>query len=188
MPESDTDDALVAAYAQGAPEAARALMERHVPRLLSFAARMLGDRDEAEDVAQEAMLRLWRMAPEWQAGRAQVSTWLYRVAANLCTDRLRRRRTTPIDTVDEPEDGRAPVAERMQDAARARALEAALMQLPQRQREAVVLRNLEGLSNPEIAAVMDLSVEAVESLTARGKRALKAILAGRRAELGYDDD
>ena len=68
------------------------------------------------------------------------------------------------------------------------ALQAALDQLPERQRQAVVLRHIEGLGNPEIAAILDIGVEAVESLTARGKRALAAILAGRKAELGYEDD
>jgi RNA polymerase sigma-70 factor (ECF subfamily) len=188
MPGSETDDALVAAYAQGASDAARQLMERHVPRLLSFATRILGDRGEAEDVVQEAMLRLWMAAPGWQPGRAQVSTWLYRVASNLSTDRLRRRGTMPIDAVPEPADGAPGAAERMQQAARVKALETALLELPERQREAVVLRNLEGLSNPKVAAVMDLSVEAVESLIARGRRGLKAILVGQRAELGYHDD
>ena len=73
------------------------------------------------------------------------------------------------------------------EAARAVALETALSALPERQRQAVILRHIEGLTNPEIAAVMDIGVEAVESLTARGKRALAALLAGRRAELGYED-
>ncbi len=67
------------------------------------------------------------------------------------------------------------------------ALDAALMALPERQRQAVVLRHLEGLANPEIAEIMALGVEAVESLTARGKRNLAAALAGRRDDLGYDD-
>jgi RNA polymerase sigma-70 factor (ECF subfamily) len=188
MPGSETDDALVAAYARGAPGAARQLMGRNVPRLLSFAARMLGDGDEAEDVVQEAMLRLWKAAPDWQPGRALVSTWLYRVVSNLCTDRLRRRRTVPIEAVPEPVDEAVAADERIQEAARVRALETALMELPERQREAVVLRHLEGFSNPEIGAVMDLSVEAVESLVSRGRRGLKAALAGRQPELGYEDD
>lgn len=188
MPGIDTDDALMAAYSQGAPDAARALMDRHVPRLLSFAQRMLGSRDEADDVVQESMVRLWKAAPGWQPGRAKVSTWLYRVASNLCTDVLRRRRTTPIDAVTEPLDDAPGVEERLQEEARVWALEAALVALPERQRQAVVLRNIEELSNPEIGQVMDLSVEAVESLVARGRRALKAELAGRRAELGYEDD
>lgn len=181
------DDALLVLYANGDGEAARALTLRLTPRVLRLAARMLGDAAEAEDVAQEAMLRLWRIAADWRPGDAQVATWLYRVAVNLCTDRLRRRRPVNLDAVPEPEDGRASVEQDMIEADRARALQAALDQLPERQRQAVVLRHLEGLSNPEIAEVMDIGVEAVESLTARGKRALAAALAGKRKELGYGD-
>jgi RNA polymerase sigma-70 factor (ECF subfamily) len=151
---------------------------------------MLADRAEAEDVTQEALLRLWRVAPDWrQDGGARVTTWLYRVTANLCTDRLRRRRRgVALDDVAEPADPAPGVLDRMQGDARMGALAAALAQLPERQAQAVALRHLEGLGNPEIAAIMEISTEAVESLTARGKRALAAILAGRRAELGYDDD
>ena len=187
-----TDDALLALYAGGNRAAARTLTLRLTPRVLSLAARMLGDRSEAEDVAQEAMLRLWKIAPDWRAGEAQVSTWLYRVASNLCTDRLRRRRGVGLDDAFgegvEPEDEQPRIEEQLQTADRATALRNALAELPERQRQAVVLRHLEGLSNPEIAAVMEIGVEAVESLTARGKRALAARLTGRRAELGLSDD
>ncbi len=179
------DETLLVLYANGDAAAARVLTLRLTPRVLSFAARMLGDRAEAEDVTQEAMLRLWRIAAEWRRGEAQVSTWLYRVASNLCTDRLRRRRGVALDQIAEPEDDRPGADEGLMEADRARALEDALALLPERQRQAVVLRHLEGLSNPEIAAVMEIGVEAVESLLARGKRMLAARLAGRREELGY---
>ena len=184
------DAALLVAYANGDPEAARDLSRRLLPRVLGQAVRMLQDRAEAEDVAQEAMLRLWRVAPDWRQGEAQVSTWLYRVTANLCTDRLRRRRRGGIglDQIAEPVDPAPAATAVMQDDARLRALSDALAALPDRQAQAVSLRHLEGLSNPEIAAIMDISPRAVESLTARGKRALAALLAGRRADLGYDDD
>lgn len=180
-----SDDALLVLYANGDAEAARALTLRLTPRVLRLAARMLGDAAEAEDVVQEAMLRLWRIAADWRQGEAQVATWLYRVASNLCTDRLRRRRTVDLDAVPEVEDAATGVVEGMIEADRARALQQALDALPERQRTAVILRHIEGLSNPEIAEVMDIGVEAVESLTARGKRALAAALAGRREELGY---
>jgi RNA polymerase sigma factor (sigma-70 family) len=183
------NEALLARYGAGEAAAARLLAARLVPRVLALATRLLGgDRAEAEDVAQEAMLRLWRMAPAWEEGRAQVSTWLYRVTVNLCTDRRRKRKTEALDSVPEPSDEARPVADRMAEAQRLAALDAALDRLPERQRQAVVLRHVEGLSNPEIAAIMAIGVEAVESLTARGKRALAAALAGRRDELGYDDD
>ena len=158
------------------------------PRSFAVAVRMLGERSEAEDVAQEAMMRLWRIAPDWRTGEAKVSTWLYRVTMNLCIDRQRRRRgsMTALDEVAEPPDPGRSVAETMQERQRNDALQAALQQLPDRQRQAVVLRHLEELSNPEIAGIMEISTEAVESLIARGKRALAAALAGRREDLGYD--
>lgn len=183
------DDALLVAYANGDAAAAQALSMRLLPRVYSQATRILGDWAEAEDIAQEAMLRLWRIAPEWRQGEAKVTTWLYRVVANLCTDRLRSRRpSVPIEDREDIEDGaRGQVADLI-EADRASALQAALEALPDRQRLAVILRHIEGLSNPEIAEIMDIKVEAVESLTARGKRGLAALLKGRKAELGYDDE
>lgn len=186
------DARLLAAYAAGEGAAARALAARHLPRVLAHATRLLGDRVEAEDVAQEAMLRLWRVAPRWRAGEAQIGTWLYRVTANLCTDRLRRRARRgdmALDALAEEPTDPAPVAPaRMQQTERARALQVALDALPLRQRQAVALRHLEGLGLSEIAEIMDISAEAAESLVARGKRALTGRLAKRRGELGYHDD
>jgi len=182
-----SDDALLVLYAKGDAEAARVLTGRHLGRVYGFAARLLGDRAEAEDVAQEAMLRMWRVAPDWRPGEAQLSSWLYRVTVNLCTDRqrsARRRRAEALDAVAEPADDRANTEAALMARERADALQAALASLPDRQRQAVVLRHIEGLSNPEIAAILDVGVEAVESLTARGKRALTAALAGQKAALG----
>lgn len=184
------DDAdLLAAYARGDAGAARALTLRLTPRVFGQAMRMLGDSAEAEDVAQEAMMRLWRIAPEWRAGEAQVSTWMFRVVANLCTDRLRKRRrgAVSLDGVAEPEDPTPSVEARMQDGARQDALRAALAALPERQRIALTMRHFDGASNPDIAHALGVSTEAVESLTARGKRALAAALKGQAAALGYEE-
>ena len=184
-----SDGALMVLFANGDPGAARVLADRLLPRALRHAARVLGDRAEAEDVAQEAMMRLWRAAPDWrQDGPAVPATWLYRVVANLCVDRLRR--AGRMDALDDPDcaaDGRPGVVAQMVQADRMAALDAALARLPERQRQAVVLRHIEGLTNPEIAQILDIGVEAVESLTARGKRALSAALAGQKEALGYDD-
>ena len=183
-------EALLVLYANGDPDAARLLAQRLVPRVLGYATRILGDRAEAEDIAQEVMLRLWRAAPDWRTGEAQVSTWVYRVAANLCTDRLRavkRKGAQALDAVAEPEDGAPSVVHNLIAVDRRAALQAALARLPDRQREAVVLRHIEGLTNPQIADVMQIGIEAVESLISRGKRALTAALAGRRQELGYEE-
>lgn len=181
------DDALMLLYAGGDQGAARVLTARLLPRVLSHANRVLGDRAEAEDVAQEAMLRLWRAAAGWDAGgAARPSTWLYRVTANLAIDRLRRSgRSVGLDAAGEPADERPTPEARLQHSSRMAALDTALAALPERQRQAVVLRHIEGLSNPEIAEALEISVEAVESLTARGKRALQVALRGKKEALGY---
>ena len=184
--EGQSDDALLARYARGDAAAARELMHRLAPRVLRLARRLLQDQAEAEDVTQDAMLRLWRIAPDWQAGGAKPSTWLHRVTVNLATDRLRRRRGVALDAIEEPDDPAPAVVETMIDGDRRRALDDALALLPDRQRVAVVLRHLEGMTNPDIAATMGIGVEAVESLTARGKRRLAQLLAGRRDELGFE--
>lgn len=184
----EADAALLARYAAGDEAAARLLSRRLAPRAYAHAFRVLGDGAEAEDVTQEAMLRLWKQAPDWDGARAQASTWLYRVVANLCLDRLRRSRPDTLDEMDAPADPAPGVEMRLQDNARHDALQAALMRLPERQRQAVVLRHIEGLANDEIAQILETGVEAVESLTARGKKALAADLAAQRDALGYDDD
>jgi len=184
------DDHLMARFAKGDAVAARDLAARHLPRILSHARRVLGDQAEAEDVAQEVIMRIWRIAPDWDAGRAKLSTWAHQVTANLCIDRLRKqtRRAAPTldtDAVEQIEDHAASVPAQMMQRARLDALDAALGTLPERQRQAVVLRHIEGLSNGEIAQILDITIEAVESLTARGKRALSAHLAKEKEALGY---
>lgn len=188
MNEHD-DEELLLAFAGGNAAAARALTGRLGPRVFAHAMRMLGDRAEAEDVAQDALLKLWRIAPGWRVGEAKVTTWLYRVTANMCIDRIRKRRGGPnIDDVPELADESPSAVDQMQQKSRAEALQNALNALPDRQRQAVILRHIEGLTNPEIGQIMDIGPRAVESLTARGKRALEALLTGRKAELGYEDD
>lgn len=193
MPAPDTtsrdeqsDEELLARYAQGDAAAARMLVSRLAPRVMRLARRLLSDEAEAEDVTQEAMLRLWQIAPKWQFGAAQPATWLYRVTVNLATDRLRKRRGVALDAVEEPDDPSPSVVESLMVTDRLQALDLALAVLPDRQRAAVVLRHIEGLSNPEIGAALGIGVEAVESLTARGKRRLAQLLAARRDELGFE--
>ena len=184
-----TDADLLAAFAAGDRDAALTLTQRLTPRVMGQAFRMLGNRAQAEDVAQDAMMRLWKIAPDCDADRAQVTTWLYRVVANLCTDVLRKRgRGVALDAIEEPSSDAPSVAQTLQTRAREDALRTALADLPERQAQAVSLRHLEELGNPQIAVIMDTNVRTVESLIARGKRALIARLSGRKSELGYEDD
>ena len=139
---------------------------------------MLGDAGEAEDVAQETFLRVWRHAAAWNPGKARFDTWLHRVVLNLCYDRLRRRRERPTaDPPDRPDP--APGPERSLEAAETGArVRAAVLALPPRQREAIVLCHYQGLGNIEAASAMGVSVEALESLLGRARRSLRAGLAG----------
>ena len=183
-----SDNALLVAYANGTQQAAQILTERLMPKIFSQAFHRVQNKSDAEDIAQEALLRLWRVAPDWQKHDAKVSTWVYQVVANLCIDRLRRKQAEHLDTIAEPVDNRPNTADVMQDKSRANALYNAFSKLPERQREAVSMRHLDGLSNPEIADNMHLSIEAVESLVARGKRKLSQILQSQKSELGYQND
>ncbi|OSM00154.1 putative ECF subfamily RNA polymerase sigma-24 factor [Magnetofaba australis IT-1] len=146
------------------------------------ARRMLGDLHEAEDVAQEAFMRLWKQAARWRP-EARVGTWLHTVVSNLCVDRLRKRRESALEDLPEPVDpAQNPLAER-QRAELGAAIEAAMAQLPPRQKAAVVLVHHQGFSGREAAAALGVSEEAVESLLARGRRALRKSLARHRDEL-----
>lgn len=172
----DPDEDLVRRVGQGDPAAAQTLVSRKLPRILSLAQRMLGDAVEAEDVAQETMLKAWRQAPKWTPGKARFDTWLHRVALNLCYDRLRRRREIPTDTPpDRPDEGPAPDRGLLAAETGVR-VAAALKRLPDRQREAIVLCHYQELSNIDAAALMEISVEALESLLSRGRRALRLAL------------
>lgn len=174
---ADPDEDLVRRVGQGDPAAIQAMVARKLPRMLALAQRMLGDAVEAEDVAQEAMVRAWRQAPRWVPGKAKFDTWLHRVALNLCYDRLRRRREIPTDTLPErPDMSAAPDRGLMATDVGVR-VDAALARLPERQREAIVLCHYQELTNIEAAALMTVSVDALESLLARGRRALRQALA-----------
>ena len=179
--DSDPDEELLARVARGDPAAVRALAARKLPRLLALAGRMLGDASEAEDVAQEAMIRAWRQAPTWAPGAARFDTWLHRVTLNLCYDRLRRRREIPTETPPEQSD-EGPAPDRGLEASDVgRRVAAAMAVLPDRQREAVALCHYQEMTNIEAAAVMGVSVEALESLLSRGRRALRSALSDMMA-------
>ncbi|MEM9062390.1 MAG: sigma-70 family RNA polymerase sigma factor [Pseudomonadota bacterium] len=184
---AERDAELLARFAGGDQSAARELTDRLLPGALRQAWRMLGDQVEAEDVAQDAMLKLWKQASTWRAGEAKASTWLYRVVHNLCIDRMRRRRPqVPVEDAPEPVDPDLSVLERMAQSETSVAVSRAIGTLPERQRQALILRHFEGWSNPEIGAELECSVEAVESLLARARRQLAAIMSEEKEALGYD--
>ena len=174
------DQATMAAIAEGDEAAFAALMRNLAPALLRFArATLAASPAEAEEVVQEALVRLWQQAGTWQPD-GRISTWLHRVAYRLCIDRLRRRRpSVDIDTVEAEIADPAPLpGARLAQLEDARAVQAAVAALPERQRAAIVLCHYQGLSQAEAAAIMGIGEEAYESLLARGRRRLRIVLAG----------
>lgn len=168
------DSALMLQVSQGDPAAYRALAERYLTGIVRYATRMLGDQAEAEDVAQETFLRLWRDAGRYEARGYKPSTWLYRVAHNLCIDRLRARKPqADIEDQAASERTSAPLAERELAAH----VTAALANLPERQRAAIALVHYEEKSLEEAGLVLGCAASAVESLLARGRRSLRDQLA-----------
>jgi RNA polymerase sigma-70 factor (ECF subfamily) len=172
----DSDEALMAKVAKGDQRAFRELARRHVPGMLGLARRILGNAAEAEDVAQEAMLRVWTHAPRWQP-LALFRTWLSRVVVNLCLDRKRKAPWVDLEAAGEISDSAPLPGEAAESAQRERLLAAAIAELPDRQRAAIVLSYTEGMSNAQVAEALDTTVSAVETLLVRGKQNLRRALA-----------
>lgn len=167
---------LMGAVATGDASAFRTLVDRHLPGIVAIARRMLRDDAEAEDVAQDAFLRLWRSASSLEVTDAGVRPWLRRVVSNLCIDRVRgSAKVTVTDEVPEIPEAPRQLAVLEAEETRKR-VDAALKELPERQRLALTLFHYEGMSQIEIGRVMGISEEAVESLLARARRYLKTAL------------
>lgn len=173
----ESDEDLMARAGRGDRLAYARLLDRHLARTHAVARRFLADAAEAEDVAQEAFLRVWTQAPRWRPDGARFTTWLYRITMNLCIDRKRKVVPLPLEAAGEPEDARPGAFEqRHQDEVQAH-LADALAALPENQRAAVVLSYFEGLGNGETAAILNTTVGAVESLLVRARRSLRERLA-----------
>lgn len=175
-----SDEDLVARVAAGDRRAYGLLVERHLDRTVTVAQRVLANRAEAEDVAQEAFLKLWQGADRFRPGGARFSTWFYRVTMNLCLDRKRRPAAAPLDDSVDPADTRPDPGEVLERHRFAGALAGAVADLPERQRAAISLTYDAGLSNAEAAKALDVSVKALETLLVRAKRGLRDRLAGWR--------
>ena len=177
--------ATLARTAGGDRLAYAALVKRHLPRVLALARRMLGSEASAEDAAQEAFVRLWTHAASYDDSRALLTTWLTRIATNVCLDRLRKRQEEPWDdSYDQPQ--AASQEKTLGDRQLANRVETELRALPDRQRLALVLCHYEDLSMAQTAQIMETSVEAVESLLGRARRSLKQRLAGEWQSLIAD--
>ena len=179
------DDALMARLAACDSDAFRAVIEHHARPAHRIAWRMLGEASEAEDVVQEALLKLWQQADKWIAGGQGIAPWLSRVTTNLCIDRMRRIR--PDTGVELPERvDQSPGADAIVDEDRIRALtHAALLALPDRQRAAIVLTYYEEFPNNQAAEALSMNIKAFQSLLLRARKALRALLC-ERGLLGWE--
>lgn len=180
------DEALLIRVALREQAAFRLLVDRHMPGLILLGRRLLRDEAEAEDIAQEALLRLWRQGQSLDVGPAGVGPWLKKVVSNLAIDRLRVRGR--FDVTDEPPEQPQPASQlrSLEQQELAERVEDALRRLPDRQRLALTMFHYEGLTMQEVGSMMGVSAEAVESLLARARRSLKISLAAEWTALRGD--
>jgi RNA polymerase sigma-70 factor (ECF subfamily) len=171
------DDTLMRRVAEGNAIAFETLVRSHMRRALSVAQAIVGNESDADEIAQEAFMRVWLHAHRWDSGRARFTTWLHRIVVNLCLDRRRKPQWLPIEVIGEMPGDVEPAPESIARDERRQAVTAALARIPVRQRAAITLFYFEGLSGKEAAEVMDLKVTAFEQLLLRARRAVKAELA-----------
>jgi RNA polymerase sigma-70 factor (ECF subfamily) len=171
--DGPADHDLMARAAKGDERAFRTLAERHAVAALRLARRILGNEAAAEDIVQDAFLRVWINAPRWRP-EAAFRTWLYRIVVNLCLNARRRTADLPIDAAEQAVDPTLAPDEQLERRERDRHLAIAVDALPQRQRAAIVLTYQEGLGNAEVAEVLDTSVSGIETLLVRARRTLRS--------------
>ena len=196
---ADVDDDMLMARVQARDEAAfGCLVDRHLDSLHRYLARLTQSAADADELAQEAFLRLWQQAGSYRPGTVRLTTWLHRIAHNAAVDRLRRRRGEtragawegPATTAASPPPGSGIAAEPALDgpdpealavaAETGRLLERAITALPATQRAALLLCQVQGFSTRETAEILGQSARAVESLIARARRSLRAALMEER--------
>lgn len=187
---SDPDAKIVAALASGDPAALKNLMARHLPRIKSLAWYMVKDEMKAEDIAQEVFIKAWKHAPNWQSGGAKYSTWLYRVAKNLCYDHLRKKQDIHLDVLPDITDPSIASDEAMIRSdtlmSQKTIISQALTALPARQNLAITLCHFQNKSQKQAADIMEINVRAYESLLARGRQNLRQRLNSHKKSLLKD--
>lgn len=165
---------LVQRVAGGDRAAFRLLVERHQGPLSAYVGRMLSDRDAAKDIVQETFLRLWTRAARYDVKAARLTTWLHNIAHNLCVDSFRKnaRMSYGNEESDVP-DAKGDLESQRTSERLSERVRSVVGSLPERQRSALLMCHYQGLSNKEAAVILDVSVDALESLLARARRRLK---------------
>ncbi len=175
MNDRAEDAGLVARVAAGDEAAFAVLAARHIGRAHAVAVRMTSSREDAEEIVQDALSRVWRHAARFDPGRSAFGTWFYRIVANGCLDRLRRKGRPVVDLDNAPDlaDGTPSAEAGLVANDRTRAVKAAVAALPDRQRLAVVLCYFEDMPQADAARVMGMNIKAVEALLFRARQSLK---------------
>ena len=176
-----SDEDLMVRVQKASHEAFSVLVERRTKMFFGVAYRMYPDVNEAEDIVQEAFLKLWTRPQIWDSGKGvKFTTWFYRVVTNLAIDHIRKKKNTNGgDALTRIMDKRPNQQETLEEAQKKLILEEAIAGLPERQRVALNLCFYEGLSNKDAAQVMEVNLKALESLLMRAKKGLKNILIRR---------
>lgn len=172
----EADDGLLTAVAAGDGDAFRRLLDAHLDAIHSYLYRMTGSRADAEDLAQETFLRVWRKASTFEPGRVRATTWIHTIAHNVCVDTFRRNRFTHVEDDVAQADETADPERLASDGQLASLMENAIAALPGNQRSAILLCQVQGFSNAQAAHILGVNVRALESLLARARRTLRQTL------------
>ncbi len=174
MSAEQSDEGLLAAHVAGDPHAFSELVYRHRDRLWAVALRTMGDSHEAEDALQDALISAFRRAEQFR-GEAKVTTWLHRIVVNACLDRIRRRSarpTSPLPEQDSADSGLQDADDHIEQREMQILIAEALAELPEDQREAVLLVDIEGYPIEEAARILGCPAGTVKSRCSRGRAKL----------------
>lgn len=167
-----TDEELMKAICLGDQSAYQTIVKQHLTPISHYVFRILGNQKDTEDISQEVFLKLWTNAPKWDGEKAKLTTWLHRIAHNLCIDYLRKHGRVQTQESFEEEAAESEINNEAPNRDKLKLLNEAIGKLPEKQRSALTLCHYQGFSNKEAAAIMNISVKALESAIARAKRSL----------------
>lgn len=173
----EVDEAdLIKRSVAGDESAYRRLLEKHLPSLSNYVMRMMANTADADDIIQETFIRLWTRGNKFNPETARLTTWLHNIAHNLCIDYFRKYNRLVGDSVKQPIAEASGPEEDLIQHGLVESIAHAMMSLPERQRSAIIMCHYQGLSNKDAALILDVSVDALESLMARGRKKLRKLL------------
>ena len=171
--KADSDEFLMQRVQQQDESAFTTLVHRHTRSIHAFVYRLCGDRSDAEDLTQETFLRVWQRANHWQPNAVKVTTWLHQIARNLCIDSFRRTQSIKRTVTTEGAESTVAPIDELESAEQASAIRTAIFALPERQRTALVLCQIQGWSQQDAAQVLDTTINGIQALIGRARRTLR---------------